>query len=300
MMTWNFAAPGRREIEARDGARAVQEHERWPAARLENHGVDAVDLQRAASEMSHDKNPPSVRVRRADLCFVASVSTTVHSSPMTRKPRHLQAPRIIELPHWDAVDRRFRTLAGMPWAAWLDSAALGSHERFDILVADPFVTLRTRGATTEIARRDGAATQSRRPPLELLREELGERPRGSRPAVLRRSRWLLRLRLGKATRAHSVDRGRRHHDAGSRDGPLRLGGRRRSRCAAHVARRQRSRRAHVRELGRARCALVGGAAAGAAAVSRAWRPEVEPRPRRLCGGVPRACKSTFASAIAIR
>jgi para-aminobenzoate synthetase component 1 len=82
-------------------------------------------------------------------------------------------PRISELPHWDKVERRFRTLAGLPWAAWLDSAALGSRERFDFLVADPFVTLRTRGTTTELARRD-AATQSKRPPLELLREELGE------------------------------------------------------------------------------------------------------------------------------
>ncbi len=93
---------------------------------------------------------------------------------MTRKPRQLQAPRIVELPHWDAVERRFRTLAGLPWAAWLDSAAVDSHERFDILVADPFATLRTTGEATEIARRGRTATQSRRPPLELLREELGE------------------------------------------------------------------------------------------------------------------------------
>jgi para-aminobenzoate synthetase component 1 len=84
----------------------------------------------------------------------------------------LQIPRITELPHWDAVNRRFRTLAGLPWGAWLDSAALGSRERFDILVADPFVTLRTRGAATEIVRRGGMTTQ-RRPPLELLHEELG-------------------------------------------------------------------------------------------------------------------------------
>jgi para-aminobenzoate synthetase component I len=93
---------------------------------------------------------------------------------MTRKPRHLQPPRLHELAHWGAIDRRFRTLAGLPWAAWLDSAALDSRERFDILVADPFVTLRTRGATTEIARRGGTTTQSQRSPFELLREELGE------------------------------------------------------------------------------------------------------------------------------
>jgi para-aminobenzoate synthetase component 1 len=86
----------------------------------------------------------------------------------------LQSPRVVELPHWDAVHRRFRTLAGLPWAAWLDSAAASSHDRFDVLVADPFVTLRTRGATTEIAAR-GTSTQSQRPPLELLRDALAER-----------------------------------------------------------------------------------------------------------------------------
>jgi para-aminobenzoate synthetase component 1 len=86
----------------------------------------------------------------------------------------LQPPRITELPHWDDVARRFRTLAGLPWTAWLDSAASDAPQRFDVLVADPYVTLRTRGSTTEIARRDAASTSSRRPPLELVREELGE------------------------------------------------------------------------------------------------------------------------------
>jgi para-aminobenzoate synthetase component 1 len=86
----------------------------------------------------------------------------------------LQSPRIVELPHWDAVHRRFRTLAGLPWAVWLDSAASSSHDRFDVLVADPFVTLSTRGATTEIAAR-GTSTRSQRPPLELLRDALAER-----------------------------------------------------------------------------------------------------------------------------
>jgi para-aminobenzoate synthetase component 1 len=85
----------------------------------------------------------------------------------------LPTPRIVELPHWDTVNRRFRTIAGLPWAAWLDSAAPDSDERHDILVADPFVTLRTCGALTEIARRGGATARSRRPALELLREELG-------------------------------------------------------------------------------------------------------------------------------
>jgi para-aminobenzoate synthetase component I len=93
----------------------------------------------------------------------------------------LSAPRISELPYTEAVAERFRTLAGLPWPIWLDSAARGtdSSGRFDILVADPYVTLRTRGAVTEIRKREGAVSTSARPPLELLRELLGEREPGA-------------------------------------------------------------------------------------------------------------------------
>lgn len=86
----------------------------------------------------------------------------------------MQSPRITELPYRDTAAAQFRTLAGLPWAAWLDSAAADSRERFDVLVADPYVTLRTRGATTEIARVGGETRESLRAPLELLREELGD------------------------------------------------------------------------------------------------------------------------------
>jgi para-aminobenzoate synthetase component 1 len=82
----------------------------------------------------------------------------------------LATPRITELEHWDAVAPRFRGLADLPWPAWLDSA---SPARYDVLVADPYVTLRTRGAVTEIAPRDGETVESTRAPLELVREALG-------------------------------------------------------------------------------------------------------------------------------
>ena len=85
----------------------------------------------------------------------------------------MQTPRITELEHTDAVARRFRTVADLPWAVWLDSAAGDGRGRFDILVADPYITLRTHGDTTEVAARGAAPAQSRRPPLELLREQLG-------------------------------------------------------------------------------------------------------------------------------
>jgi para-aminobenzoate synthetase component 1 len=62
---------------------------------------------------------------------------------------------------------------------WLDSAAAGDRDRFDVLVADPYVTLRTRGPLTEIARRGGVVEESRRSPFELVREQLGESAVGS-------------------------------------------------------------------------------------------------------------------------
>jgi para-aminobenzoate synthetase component 1 len=57
---------------------------------------------------------------------------------------------------------------------WLDSAAADSQRRFDILVAAPYVTLCTRGSTTEIAARGRATVHSMGPPLTLVREQLGE------------------------------------------------------------------------------------------------------------------------------
>jgi para-aminobenzoate synthetase component 1 len=80
----------------------------------------------------------------------------------------------MELTHWTSAERRFRTLAGLPWCMWLDSAAPDDRERFSILVADPYVTLRTRGAVTEIAARGAAARESLRLPFELVREQLGD------------------------------------------------------------------------------------------------------------------------------
>ena len=61
---------------------------------------------------------------------------------------------------------------------WLDSAAADDRDRFDILVADPYLTLRTRGASTEIARRDGVIEESQRSPFKLVREHLGEAAAG--------------------------------------------------------------------------------------------------------------------------
>jgi para-aminobenzoate synthetase component 1 len=83
-------------------------------------------------------------------------------------------PRVSELTHWHSVAERFRTLADLPWPIWLDSAAGTGDDRFDIVVADPYVTLRTRGASTEIVRRGAHPEHSDRPPLALVRDALGE------------------------------------------------------------------------------------------------------------------------------
>ncbi len=98
-------------------------------------------------------------------------------------PNVSPTPRVVELEHSDAVARRFRALADLPWAVWLDSAA-GSAEagRYDILAADPYLTLRTHGDTTEIATRDGTVTTSNDAPLVLLRSLLG--PVSETPAGL--------------------------------------------------------------------------------------------------------------------
>jgi para-aminobenzoate synthetase component 1 len=86
----------------------------------------------------------------------------------------LHTPRITELEHWDSVARRFRAIADLPWPVWLDSGGGIHGGRYDVLAADPYVTLRTRGSVTEIAPRGRAAETSAAQPLELLRELLGD------------------------------------------------------------------------------------------------------------------------------
>ncbi|MBN1237673.1 MAG: aminodeoxychorismate synthase component I [Gammaproteobacteria bacterium] len=73
--------------------------------------------------------------------------------------------------------RRFQSLLGRPWCAFLDSGRIDRGGcragRYDILAAEPYMTLTTRGAVTDI-RAAGAVRRSERDPLELLKECLGE------------------------------------------------------------------------------------------------------------------------------
>ena len=79
--------------------------------------------------------------------------------------------------HADAVVC-YAAISDLPWAVWLDSAGLG---RYDILCAQPVVTLVTRGAETETT--DAAGTRhSNDDPFDLIRQQLGE-PAAAMPGI---------------------------------------------------------------------------------------------------------------------
>lgn len=76
-----------------------------------------------------------------------------------------------ELPYRQDSTRLFEAVADRPWAVFLDS---GRHyplqARYDIIAADPYLTLITRGAMTEV--RGVAHELSPEDPFELLRQHL--------------------------------------------------------------------------------------------------------------------------------
>ena len=84
-------------------------------------------------------------------------------------------PRLVELEYSADSALRFHALREHAWPVFLDSGHGSAFAgRYDILAADPSVTLTTRGATTEIRSR-GESALSRRDPLELIAEALGDR-----------------------------------------------------------------------------------------------------------------------------
>ena len=76
-----------------------------------------------------------------------------------------------ELPYREDSAGLFEAVADLPWAVFLDS---GRHHltqsRYDIVAAEPHITLTTRGKLTEI--RGEAIELSRDDPLALLRQHL--------------------------------------------------------------------------------------------------------------------------------
>jgi para-aminobenzoate synthetase component 1 len=91
-------------------------------------------------------------------------------------------PRIEQLPYFEDSAALFMPWADRRWSVLLDSGYPHTHQgRYDILAADPWCTLVTRGHLTEIRAR-GQITLSPEDPFRLLQEYLGERR--SAPAEL--------------------------------------------------------------------------------------------------------------------
>ena len=84
-------------------------------------------------------------------------------------------PLLTELPYREDSARLFESIADLPWAVFLDS---GRHHagqsRYDILSAQPYVRLVTRGALTEIYA--DTVALSREDPFALLRRALDVDP----------------------------------------------------------------------------------------------------------------------------
>ncbi|THF69941.1 MAG: aminodeoxychorismate synthase component I, partial [Methylophaga nitratireducenticrescens] len=84
---------------------------------------------------------------------------------MTSQP----PPLCAELPYQIDSELLFAAIRDLPWAVFLDSAMTeGENGRFDIIAADPFITLQTRDQTTTIEYRDTAGQQSCDDPFGLL------------------------------------------------------------------------------------------------------------------------------------
>ncbi|NOT18646.1 MAG: aminodeoxychorismate synthase component I [Sideroxydans sp.] len=75
----------------------------------------------------------------------------------------------VPFPYRADVSAYFVTLRDLPWAAWLDS---GGRGRYDILVAQPVMTLVTQGATTTVQGVQGVCVEQG-DVWELLRSLLG-------------------------------------------------------------------------------------------------------------------------------
>ncbi|MCC8367370.1 aminodeoxychorismate synthase component 1 [Xenorhabdus sp. PB61.4] len=80
-----------------------------------------------------------------------------------------------QLPYFpDLAASYFAPLSASPWAMLLHSgAAQHSHNRFDIIVAEPIITLVTQGNSTEIKSHD-AVSHSQEDPFLLLKKHLND------------------------------------------------------------------------------------------------------------------------------
>lgn len=97
----------------------------------------------------------------------------------------LSAPALCtELPYLSDSTRYFEAIRGLAWPVFLDSAKRNHiNGRFDILAADPFITLQCHGVTTTIEHADGAQSQHDDDPFILLQNTLAgyHQPRSDLP-----------------------------------------------------------------------------------------------------------------------
>ncbi|QSA96739.1 aminodeoxychorismate synthase component I [Methylococcus sp. EFPC2] len=83
-------------------------------------------------------------------------------------------PTITELPYFEDSTALFMPWAERRWAAFLDSGFPFTRQgRYDILAAEPYITLVTRGPLTEI-RQDDSIRLSPEDPFALIKQALGE------------------------------------------------------------------------------------------------------------------------------
>jgi para-aminobenzoate synthetase component I len=92
-------------------------------------------------------------------------------------------PLYAELPYSQDSASLFEAVRDEPWPVFLDSSwPLSPHGRFDIIAADPFVTLSCRGQETTVWKRHHCTFTSFENPFTLLQAELhGYRPQETVP-----------------------------------------------------------------------------------------------------------------------
>ena len=83
-------------------------------------------------------------------------------------------PLLQAIPYLRESTRYFETIVDRPWSVWLDSGWPGTQQgRFDIIAADPVVTLVCRGSDTQVFTH-ASTTSSQADPFQLLRTALGD------------------------------------------------------------------------------------------------------------------------------
>ncbi|WP_411727438.1 hypothetical protein [Methyloglobulus sp.] len=83
---------------------------------------------------------------------------------------------ISPLPYFPDSAALFAVIADRPWAVFLDSGYPHSQQgRYDIISAEPAITLVTHGEITQITR-NGTAIHSSHDPFDLVKQELVANP----------------------------------------------------------------------------------------------------------------------------